>query len=165
MVDSRKITGIPWHTEKVHGEGIYNSKNCAFNINGICTCKTSIYHKLGCAGKNECEEFGYGAKISHSKSNVKRVKNKTQRITPLERQRGNKAIKGYENEKRKKPNKQLITVGDRVTFEDLQDCEVSSFTILENSTSPFVGKMKGNVIKVKGRRYRILKVVRDGTEL
>ena len=65
----------------------------------------------------------------------------------------------------KKTNKQLITAGDRVTFEDLQDCEVSSFTISENSTSPFVGKMKGNVIKVKGRKYKILKVVRDGTEL
>lgn len=165
MVDSRKLTGTPWHTEKTHGTGIYNSKNCAFNINGICTCRTSIYHKSTCAGKNECEEFGYGAKVSHSKGNIKKTKNKYQRIVSSKRQQGNKAIKGYSNEKMKKPNKQSITAGDRVTFEDLQDCEVSSFTISENSTSPFVGKMKGNVIKVKGRKYRILKVVRDGTEL
>ena len=165
MVDSRKLTGTPWHTEKTHGEGIYNSKNCAFNVNGICTCKTSLYHKMRCAGKNECEVFGYGAKVSRSKSNIKKTKNKTQRIVSSKRQQENKAIKGYSNEKMKKPNKQLITAGDRVTFEDLQDCEVSSFTISENSTSPFVGKMKGNVIKVKGRKYKILKVVRDGTEL
>ena len=165
MVDSRKLTGTPWHTEKTHGEGIYNSKNCASNVNGICTCKTSLYHKVGCAGKNECEEFGYGAKVSRSKSNIKKTKNKTQRIVSSKRQQENKAIKGYSNEKMKKPNKQLITAGDRVTFEDLQDCEVSSFTISEISTSPFVGKMKGNVIKFKGRKYKILKVVRDGTEL
>lgn len=90
MVDSRKLTGTPWHTEKTHGEGIYNSKNCAFNVNGICTCKTSLYHKMGCAGKNECEEFGYGAKVSRSKSNIKKQKI---RLKGLFLQKGNRKIK------------------------------------------------------------------------
>lgn len=57
---SRSLSGTPWHIEKGKGTGIRNNTNCAFNVQGRCSCIISCNHNNVCVGKIACEEFEYG---------------------------------------------------------------------------------------------------------
>lgn len=149
MSNISKMTGTPWHIENAKGDGINNSKNCAFNCNR-CTCKISPNHGNECVGKLECDEFERGSKAQQKSKNKK--KSLTPHKTPKENKCDNKTVK-------KRYKKLFIEYGDKVIVHDEQDNKIE--IDIKDINNPFYGKMLYEVIRIKGEKYSIRGIIKS----
>lgn len=149
MSNISRMTGTPWHVENAKGNGINNSKNCAFNCNR-CTCKISSNHGNECVGKLECEEFERGSKVQQKGINKK--KGPTESKTQKENKRDKKT--------NKKRYKKLFTeFGDKVIVHDGQDKRIE--IEIKDVNNPFYGKMLYEVIRIKGEKFSIRGIIKN----
>lgn len=140
-----KLQGTPWHYEYTKGKGTNNSKNCAFNTGGTCSCKISPNHNNPCIGKLDCEEF---ERSSFRNTNINKQNNKNPANIKQE-------IKVHKN-----PNKssnKTVKLGDNITIKSQRTQEEIVLNISDNK-NPFYNKSLYDVVLIKGEKYKIIKI-------
>lgn len=141
---SRSLSGTPWHIEKGKGTGIRNNTNCAFNVQGRCSCISSCNHNNVCVGKIACEEFEYGMS--------KRTGGKPIRLSKDTQQEESK-----NNSRNKRRIKKLfVECGDSITIGD-KNGQLIDLKIMDKN-NPFIGRIRFEVVTIKNEKYTIWKI-------
>ncbi len=150
-----QLQGTPWHYEYNKGNGINNSKNCAFNTGNRCACRISPNHNSQCVGKLNCEEF------ERSSGRVP-VKKKSSQKYYGQKSKSSSFVKVQSNKLSKPQNKKkplCVEIESVVTVKSQVTNEVIELGKITSSDNPFYAKEINSIISVKGIPYRIVKIL------
>lgn len=153
-----QLQGTPWHYEYNKGNGINNSKNCAFNTGNRCACKISPNHNSQCVGKSNCDEFERGNGRAPIKKNDNQKHYKQKSVS-------SKAIKEPSNKPYKTQNKKkssCVEIDSVVTIKSQTTNEVIELGKITSKDNPFYAKEINSVVSVKGIPYKIVKIITKG---
>ncbi len=149
-----QLQGTPWHYEYNKGQGIKNSKNCAYNTGDRCACRASYNHNSSCVGKLNCEEFerrNGRAPIKKNKSQVQKspkcnVSNRFNNVKP-----NNALNKNYKK-------KACVEIGSIIIIESQATNEIIKLGKITSKNNPFYLKEINSIVYVKGVAYKIIKI-------
>lgn len=145
-----QLQGTPWHYEFNKGNGINNSKNCAYNTGNRCACKISPNHNSQCVGKSNCDEFERGNRrvLTTKSNNQKPVSSKAIKAP---------SMKPYKTQNKKKFI--CVEIGSVVTIKSQTTGEVIELGKITSKDNPFYDKEINSVVSVKGIPYEIVKII------
>lgn len=140
-----QLQGTPWHYEYSKGNGINNSKNCAFNTGDHCACKISPNHNRVCVGKSNCDEF--------ERSSFRKVNNKSDdkiiSTSPKSQYHKKNTVKHS--------SVRTVQLGDTVVVSSLVTHEEISIKISDRK-NPFYSRALNEIVLIKGEKYKIIKI-------
>lgn len=149
-----QLQGTPWHYEYNKGNGINNSKNCAYNTGEKCACKASLNHNSPCVGKLNCEEF------ERRSGRVSTIKSKNQKQQNKKIVSNNFSIKPQSKNINKNTKKVLcVKIGSTITIKSQITNEIIELGKIMSKDNPFYSKEINNVVNVKGIPYKIVKII------
>ena len=142
-----QLQGTPWHYEYTKGNGVNNSKNCAFNTGERCACRISPNHNRTCVGKSNCDEF--------ERSSFRKTNNKTENKFVINKSKAK--TQNHEKNNVKHSSVRIVQLGDTVVVNSLVTDEVIEIKISDRK-NPFYSRALNEVVLIKGEKYQIIKI-------
>lgn len=149
-----QLQGTPWHYEYNKGNGINNSKNCAYNTGDRCACRASLNHNFPCVGKLNCEEF------ERRNGRVPTLKSRSQKRQNKKSVSYNCSIKYQPKNLSKNTKKiQCVEIGSIITIKSQSTSEIIELGKITSKDNPFYSKEINSIVHVKGIQYKIIKIL------
>lgn len=168
------LQGSAWHYEYIRGREVKNSKNCVFNTGTRCSCKISPKYNQSCVGKAECEEFERSSFRKKSSTRLKTESSNPAKVTGIGKTANTGSTEIVSNpaditrNKYKQKNKKCdqknsgqsttVRIGSKISVLSIDDREHIRIGAISSVDNPFYLKKLGEVVTVKGIRYKVEKI-------